>query len=362
VPAFVDELLYNPLQWGPFRVIPAANYRFSYSTGLPYGGVGSANETTVQHTLSPSLTLESKHLTLNYSPSLNYYSKGRNEDSLNHSASIHSVFGYGDWAFSISHGYSVASQVLVESARQTDTESHSTTLGATHRLSEKTSIQLTASQGINETSSFNSSKNWSTMNWVDYQITDITRLGVGVGGGYTDVDQGSDMTFQQIQGRVSWAPRPRISAGLSGGIEIRQFLAQQGADGQVNPIMGASATYRPFDYTSLTLSANRGVSSSIFSDQITETTSFALDLGQRLIERLQLGLSGGLRYSDFQSSSQLLIVSRSDEVHFFSASLRTRFLKRATASIGYSLSSNKSNDALYEYDSHTYFAQIGYSF
>lgn len=361
-PEFVEELLYNPLQWGPFRVIPAVNYRFSYSTGLPYGGVGSANETTAQHTISPSLTLQSEHVTLNYFPSLNYYSKGRYEDSLNHSASIRSAFGYGDWAFSISHAYSAASQVLVESARQTDTESHGTSLGATYRLSENTSIQLTASQSISETSEFNSSTTWSTMNWVDFQITDVTRLGVGAGGGYTDVEQGSDMTYQQVQGRINWVPRPKISAALNGGIEIRQFLAQQGVDDQVNPIMGASATYRPFDYTSLTLSANRGVSSSIFSDQITETTSFALSLGQRLIERLQVGLSGGLRYADFQSSSQLLNVNRSDEVHFFSASLSTRFLKRATASIGYSLSSNKSNNAVYEYDSYTYSAQIGYSF
>jgi hypothetical protein len=366
-PAFVEDLLYNPLQWGPFRVIPAANYRISYSTGLPNRGIASRDQETVQHAISPSLTLASPHLTLNYSPTLNYYSKGSYEDSLDHSASLRSSFGYGDWRFGISHAYSASSQVIVETARQTDTERHSTALTASHRFSDKTSFDLSLSQSFNDSSGLNSSglnssKTWSSMNYVNYHVTEITALGFGVGGGFTTTERGSDMTFEQIQGRVQWAPRPKIGASINGGVEIRQFLGREGASDQVNPIMGASATYRPFDQTGLTLSANRSVGSSIFTDRITETTSINLGLSQRLIQHLQANLSGGIRYADYQSSLRGLQVDRSDEILSMAASLSTRFLKRASASIGYSYSRNDSNESRFTYSSHTYFAQIGYSF
>lgn len=362
IASIAEDLARNPLQWGPFRVVPAASYRFSYSTRLPYGGFGGAGEETIQHTVAPSLTLQSTHLTLSYSPSLTYYMKGRFEDSLKHSASLLASFGFEDWRFGISHSYATASQVLVETSAQTDTESHNTGLTAAYRLSDKTSIDLTASQSIRDTSSFNSSKTWSTMNWIDCQVTDITRIGVGAGGGYTAVDLGSDMTYEQFQGRVNWTPRPKLSASLNGGIEIRQFLAQQGASDQVNPIMGATAAYRPFETTSLSLTANRGVSSSIFTDQISETTSFSLHLAQSFFEHLQAGLGGGVRFVDYQSSSKLSSVDRSDEVTFYSATLGTRLFRRASLSVSYSHLSNNSNLPSRSFDSDTYSAQISYSF
>jgi hypothetical protein len=362
IPAFADQIVENPLRWGPFDIIPAINYRFSYSTGLPRAGLLGADETTVQHAVAPSLTLQSKHLTLSYSPSLNYYAKGRYDDSVNHAASLSSSFGYGDWRFGLSHSYSAASRVLVETARQTDTERHGTALTASYQLSDKTSLDLTASQNISEASGLNSSKTWSTMNWFNYQVTDITLFGVGVGGGYSDVELGSDMTYEQIQARVHWAPRPKIEVDVNGGVDIRQFLGQSGSGDRVSPIIGASASYRPFDQTTVSLNADRSVSASLFADQITETTSFDLSIRQRFFERLQAGLSGGFRFVDYQSTSRLLEAGRSDDVTFFSASLGTRILKKGNISVSYSHSDNRSNREVFTYDSDTFAVQVGYRF
>jgi hypothetical protein len=362
VPSFKDQAVEKPLKWGPFQIIPAISYRFSYSKGLPGADIRGEDDTTVLHRVAPSLTVESEHLTLNYSPALNYYTKGRYDDSVDHAASLRSLFGYGDWVFGLTHGYSAGSRILAETGRQTDTESHRTGLTASYRLTDKTSLDLTANQSINETSQLNGSKNWSTMNWINYQLTEITRLGVGVGGGYSAVDLGSDMTYEQVQGRIGWAPRPKINVDVNGGVEIRQFLGASGANDRINPIMGASASYRPFDYTIISLSANRGVNTSLFADQITESTSVSLSFGQRFLERFQGSLSGGIRMVDYQSSSRFAKTDRSDDIAFISASLGTQIFKKGSVSVSYSHSRNDSNEEAFSYDSDTFSVQVGYRF
>src|SRR5690606_29620480 len=121
----------------------------------------------------------------------------------------------------------------------------------------------------------------------------------------------------------------KISATVNGGVELRQFLGAEGASDRLNPIMGASASYRPFDSTSFSLSANRSVNTSLFTDQITENTSVSLSLSQRLLERLRLGLSARLSQVDYQASARFLEVDRSDTVATYSASLGTSFFKKA---------------------------------
>lgn len=361
--SFPERLLENPFQWGPFRLFPFITYAYTYTDGLLASPGQPAD--SASHTLTPGLRLASKHLTFSYTPSFSFYTKGPYDDSINHTASAALNFGYGDWTFGLSHGYSVGSQVLVETARQTDTESHGTSLSAGYRVSDRTSLQFTVSQSISDTSGFNDSKTWSTMNWLNYAITDRTQVGIGAGGGYSDVDAGSDMTYEELQGRVTWRPRPKIDFSLNGGIEVRQFLGEEASDDAVNPIFGVAATYRPFETTSLTFSANRGVAASLFADQITETTSASLALAQRFLERFQGSLAAGVSFIDYQGTSrvrQSVFEGRNDDVVFVSAGLSTAIFKKGSASASYTHSQNSSSLQEYTYDSNTISLQLGYHF
>ena len=148
----------------------------------------------------------------------------------------------------------------------------------------------------------------------------------------------------------------------NGGVEIRQFLAINGAPDLVSPTMGAVANYYVFKYTSLSLNANRGVSTSLFQDQITENTEVSAGIGQRFLGHLHFSLTGGLRKVDYKSSSTLFLANRSDDVTFITSALSTRFLKHGNLSLAYSRNENDSSQNGFSFTSNQYSFRIGFSF
>lgn len=356
----LQNIAENPLQWGPFSVHPHANYAFTYATGLNFAP-GNVTD-TITHTVSPGLTLQSKHLSLDYTPSLVFYQKGPYSDTVNHNVRFSANWGYDQWKFGVSHNYSQASQPLIETGTQTDTQNNATSATASWYYNQKISFDFSISQDIQEASGFNNSRSWSTMEWANYHLTDKTTVGLGVGGGYSDVDFGSNMAFEQYQARLGWSPSPKIAVNLNGGIEVRQFLDINGAGDRINPLMGASINYAPFDATSLSLSANRSVSTSLFQDQITENTIISAGLSQRFLGRYNFSVSGGFRTSEYQTTSRFLAVDRSDDTTFVTVGLGTSIFKRGSIGVSYQHSSNTSNQGGFSYDSDQYTASIGYSF
>ena len=84
----------------------------------------------------------------------------------------------------------------------------------------------------------------------------------------------------------------QTSLQVHGGVEDRQFL-NTGAANLINPILGASAGYQPFESTMLTVNASRTVNTSYFANQRSESTVFSGKLSQRLLKKLYLSLGGG---------------------------------------------------------------------
>lgn len=348
----------TPLSWGPLRVRPHFDYRLYYATQV-YVQPGERQD-TVRHSLSPGLLLETAHLSVDYTPTLNYYSKGRFDDGVDHSVALNANAGYGDWRFTIGHEYSKSSQVLIETARQTDTENHTTTLNATYLYSDRISFDFNLNQTIVEASNFNSFRQWSTMNWLNYVLSETTTLGAGLGGGFADVETGSDMTYERVQARLGWEPGLKLSVDLNGGIEIRQFV--DGNSDRINPIMGASISYRIFDQTTLALEADRSVNTSLLQDQITENTSVSAGLSQRLFGRLNASLKVGYRTTDYQAASGSLVTDRTDETMNIGLTIGTAFLDRGFASIGYGHLENESSVDGFGFVSDQYTFQIGYRY
>jgi hypothetical protein len=356
-----SDLLENPLQLGPFILRPHADYAFTYGTGINFtpGNRGL----TAMHSLSPGLAVASKHLTLDYTPNLVYYSKGNFEDTVNHSANLAANFGYNDWSFQISQSYVKSSSALIETAQQTPTESFSTLLSARYEYSRKTSFDFGVTQVFQsaEGQDLSNFRQWSTMDWINYKLGSQTSIGAGLGTGFTDVEKGTDMSYEQIQGRFDWHPTQRTSLGLNGGIEIRQFLRSETSD-RISPLMGASLSWSPLAHTTLGLQANSSVSTSLLQDQITQDSSISASLNQRLLKRLNLGLTGGFRTTDYIGESDAASTSRSDDLSFFSISLGTTLFKKGNISVAYQHSVNDSTLADFTYDSDQYTFQVGYHF
>lgn len=347
------------LQWGPFDILPHAEYQMTYGNGL--SSRPGVRENTFHHLISPGVVVQTPHLRLDYTPSLSYYSSAAFKDTVDHRVSLVAGLTHGDWRFGLSHLFQTSSSPIIETAAQTDRAVHSTGLSATYRYSEKLSFDLTASQQIQETDSLNGTRQWSTMDWVDYHFTETLFAGFGAGFGYVDVDQGSNMTYEQIQGRLGWRPGPKLSVTVNGGIEIRQFIDVP-VDDRVNPLAGLSAIYSPWEQTRFTLEVDRSVESSLLASQITESTEATLGVSQRFLGRINFRVSGGIRNISYQSTVPGLATSRTDDYFFVRTSVGTSLLKRGNISVFYHHGQNDSGSTGFSFDTNQYGLQVGYRF
>jgi hypothetical protein len=204
-------------------------------------------------------------------------------------------------------------------------------------------------------------RGWSTTDWLDDQFAPTFSAGIGIGVGYDNMSVGSDMVYEQLQGRIRWRPSSKLSAVVSGGYETRQFLDSD-APNLLNPICAGSIVYSLFEPTTLSASVSRVVSPAYTSDQVTENTTITGDLRQRLLGKLFLDLNGGYSLVSYHSSAAGIEISRTDHITFFSARLSIVFLKRGTASVVYYLSDNSSNESGFSYTSNQAGLELGYRF
>jgi uncharacterized protein (PEP-CTERM system associated) len=351
---------YSFLQWGPVTARPHLNTSFTYGNSLRSRAGSNAN--TVVEQISPGSLFElGKKWQLDYTPTLSFYSSKEFKDTLAHNVLFAGGTAYGNWAFTLSQSYSVSSQPLIETGVQTDQESFNTALGASYYFNSKLMLELGLNQSFRTAEAFTSSRDWSTMDWLNYQISNRLSVGAGVGGGYESVSPGPDMTFEQFQAKVNMRIARKLDLDIHGGGEVRQILIS-GAQDLVNPIYGASVQYHPFEYTTLSLSGNRAVNASLLQGQISESTSISLALNQRLLGLLYLTLSGGFANNRYISSTPGLALNREDDTTSFAASLAYAFTQRGSISIFYNFSDNSSSSGAFDYSSNQVGLQLGYRF
>lgn len=348
------------LNYGLIHLRPHFSYTFMYADGIqPQPGQPSD---TFSHSISPGLLFElGPHWTLDYTPSLQFYSNRRFQDSVAHSVSLAGQTTYKDWNLGISQGYSSSSSALIETGSQTDQENYSTSLSAAHQFNTKLSLELGLAQNFRFADRFTNLREWSTSDWLNYQL--LPRLSAGVGGGlgYDDVSLGSNMLYEQAQGRIIWLLGTKLSLTVSGGIDDRQLLDSESGD-LINPIFGASIQYHLFEPTTFSLSATRTVNASYFENQASENTSVSAGIQQRLLGKLQLGINGGHATADYVATSSQISANRSDDYYFYGAQLNLAILKRGTIGVFYQHSENSSNQGGFGYSSNQSGVTIGYAF
>ncbi|HUS34238.1 MAG TPA: outer membrane beta-barrel protein [Verrucomicrobiae bacterium] len=348
------------LRWGPVTARPHFDSSFSYSTGLrSQAGVA---EKVVSERISPGILLEiGPKWRLDYTPSLTFYSSKNFKDTLDHSVLFAGGTTYNDWAFTLSQGYTSSSQSLIETGRQTDQENFDTAIGASHYLNSKLMLQLGVNQSFRSADSLNSSRSWSTMDWLNYQIAPRFSIGAGLGGGFEDVKTGSDMTYEMVQGRVDARIAEKLNLSIHAGGELRQIL-ESDADPLLNPIYGASLIYHPFTQTTLSLAGNRTVSASLLFGQVTESTDISVGLTQRLFGAVSAGLSAGFRNTRFLFTTAGTSLSREDDSFTFAGSLGYTFLKRGSIGVSYAQSENSSSDQSFSQTTRQVSLNLGYRF
>ena len=347
--------------WGPVSLRPpTVNYSFTYGTGVQ-AQPGQPQDSIIQ-TYSAGIPFTiGTHWALMYSPSLTFYSNELFNTTFNHGVSLSGQTTYENWSFGLSQSYAPSSSALIETGRQTDSESFSTGLSAGYQINSKASLNFGFSQNIRSADKFNSSRDWAMTDGFNYQFSPQFGAGVSISAGYTDVNQGSDMTYEQLNGHVSWQPTDKLSASVSAGGEMRQFLDTE-AQSLINPTFGATVSYKPVEVTTIYVSASRGVSASYFTNQVTESTSLSVGVQQRILKHFQLGVSGGYHTSTYVSANPGLATARDDSGFSLGASLGFGFLKRANFSAFYNYSENSSSQSDFAFASTQVGFSVGYAF
>lgn len=350
----------DPLfRWGPVQVRPHLNYRFSYGDGVP-AGPGEDYDTAI-HEIMPGVLFQlGDRWYLDYTPTVRIYSDDQFNDRTDHSVRFGGGTTYEAWTFGLSQTYASASDPLAETAQQTERDSFVTGISAARELSSELSLQLGANQSFEFRDDFTDALTWSTMNWLDYQFHPDFAAAVGAGFGYTDVNPGYEMTFEQLQGRITWQAGEKLGLIFHGGFDFRQFLDIDSPN-LANPIYGLSMIYELFEVTTLSLNGDRSVNASLYENRLTESSRIGLGLRQRLLEKLYLSLNGGFSFTSYIDLTPDQPVDREDDGTFFTARLSTTFAKKATAAIFYHINDNSSDSTGYSTTSQQVGFELGYS-
>jgi len=362
VPAGVvpGQQLTQPFRYKFLTLRPHPFYQFLYGDGI-LSAPGRPENTVIQD-IAPGFRLDvGDHWTLDYTPAWMLYSNKHFQNTFDQAASLTGGTVYGNWVLGLSQSYTLSAVSQVETATQTHQETYATAAKGSYTINSKMSLDLAVNQDFVSAEQFQSYREWSTMDWLNYHFWDRFNVALGVGLGYDDVDMSPDMLFEQYQGRINWRATDKISFQLHGGLEDRQVLAK-GVDDLISPVFGGGIQYQPFEVTKISLNVDRTVDVSYLQNQVTESLGFTGDLNQRLLGRLFLDLTGGYQNTKYVASANNTPVNRSDDYYFFNTRLSTSFLERGTVAIFYQISKNASSQSGFGFSSHQFGLEIGFAY
>jgi hypothetical protein len=360
--------LASPFQWGPLTLRPHVLESLSYGNGLQ-ATPGEQSSSFVEE-FDPGIYLQwGNHWSLDYTALLRAYSSSAFRNTFDNAVTLIGGTTYGDWSFGLSQSYASYSDPIIETGAQTDQQTFTTALSARYQMSSKTWLELGVNQSlvsVDQTipgQQLNSYNTWSTMDWLNYQFAPNFGAAIGAGFGYDNVSDSPDMTWEQLQGRITWRVVQKLSFVLSGGGQDLQFLGS-GAPNLISPIFSLSAQYALFNTTTISVGAFSAVTPSYFQDQVTENTSISAAIHQRLLGRLFLDLGGGYGVSTYHASTASPAPSIASDYNstFFSATLSTPILKRGSAAVFYTANFNSSGSAAYNYNTTMVGVQLSYRY
>jgi hypothetical protein len=350
-----------PISLGPVDLRPNVFYRFLYGTGI--ATAGSNHVDTVIQDFSPGFQLSlGDHLTLDYTSIMMFYSSKDFRNTFDNAVKLAFGTTYENWVFGLSQSYASSSTPLVETGTQTDQQTYITAATATYRFNSEMWADLSFNQTINDADQFASHREWSTLDYLNYDFYDRLTVGVGLGFGYVNTIDGVNNTYQQIQGRAAWRMTDKVSFLAHAGLETREFLGSStNSSTLVSPVAGGTIQWQPFEATKFSFDVSHAVVPSYFQNQVTETTDVTGGLNQRLFGVLTLDLSGGYHRADY-IASDASTTARTDNYYTFNSRLSCAFLKHGTAGVFYQYSDNSSTAPGFTFTSNQVGFDLGFTF
>jgi hypothetical protein len=357
--------------WGPVDLHTSLSYSFTYGTGIETQP--NQQTKTVVQTISAGFLFDlGPHWQLTYSPAYSIYSDPGLHDSLSCAGlTLTGATAYQNWAFSFAQTYVSSDEPLIETGTQTSQEAYGTSIGATYQMSSRVSLQFGLNQSIRDASGFDNVDSWSGSSGVNYQLVPNLGAGLSFSGGYDGVSAGSSMTFESLEGSITFHPGKKLRLSLSGGVEDLQFINPT-APSLLTPVFSAGLNYQLFRNTLLSAGASRSVTPSYFGNQVEVATTVGASIAQRLSPKLSLSLNAGYstepligivpgqplpQYFLGTPPRTALVEDEEQNSTSVGVGLSYAVLQRVAIAAFYSVSQNSSSQSNYKYSS----SQIGFS-
>jgi hypothetical protein len=271
--------------WGPVVIHPHLLYTFLDGNGIE-AAPGQPSQTVI-NTVAPGFLLNiGPAWSIDYTPSLSYYSNPVFKNTLNESASLRGNWTNNDWVLGLSQSYVSTTEPLVETGEQTEEVAYATALNASYQMGSKMSLDLGVNQNFRDAGELSDLEEWTTDDWLNYQPGNRWGAGLGLILGYDILQPGSQMPFEQLQGRVNYHPGPKLTLTLSGGVEDRQFL-DPSAPPLISPLFAGTLVYSNA-LTTVSLTASRTVTPSLYANEIEVITAYGGSIRQQLSKKFSV--------------------------------------------------------------------------
>jgi hypothetical protein len=252
---------------------------------------------------------------------------------------------------------SVNSRLNLDVSGRTRRNIYITNLGATYDLSDKNFLSAGLGYSASDYVNLISYQQTSANLYINYRYSPKLVVGIGVNGGLELVDPPTpDQTFEQANLRLTYEAGGKLSFTGLAGVEVRQFK-NTSAGQYISPVFTLQATYRPFDGTEVTFDAlHQTEPSAVSVGQDFSTSTLSIEVHQRLLSRIRLGLSVGYETAQYFSAVTGVNTTRQDNYYFVEPTVDIAVTRYWALGGFYLRQQNATSDGSYSF----YDSQIGF--
>jgi Putative beta-barrel porin 2 len=314
------------------------------NSGRPTGDFYTSFEPSVRLSLGDPDSESNNILQFVYAPNVVLFANHSDADAVQHIIHLEGRRVFGRLTASLSQDIQMLNgsdlrsltdttgrEANIDVGARTQQNIYTTKLAASYDLSAKTFLSGGVDYSRNDYATLISSRQLDANLFINYNYSPKLVVGLGTTLGYNETD-GSTPTqhFEQINLRATFNPGEKLSLSGSAGFEFRQFESDTRGT-YISPVFDLTASYKPFDGTTISLAGfRRTQNSAVIAGSDFTDTNINFTVQQRFLQRIFLSLSAGYENAVYLSTFSAVDLSRSDDYYYLQVAIDcniTRYLQ-----------------------------------
>jgi hypothetical protein len=264
---------------------------------------------------------DTNFLELYYQPTGEIYEQHSKEDSLNHNVDLFYQHRFSKLTLDLEQSYVHAQSSNAAIGNLITSDVYNTIASANYAYSDKFDVRGTFTQNFTDFQNpgYTSSREWDGDLYFLYHLDDRLSIGIGPRFGFLDVQEAPNQTFQQLLGHLTYVYSDKLNFAVAGGAEYREYENDVRSN-TLSPVFELSGTYRPSQFTSVTLSGARHYMPSYnFIGQDYISTNVGLSVSQQFYQKFSLGLSVGFENDDYEAAGPSNVATTREDNYFYTS-------------------------------------------